>query len=104
MAVRQHRDGRQFSRQERDVIVVSLTRSNAEGSVGFLSDLKRLNVTLSRSRQQLVIIGDVSTLCASGGGRERQAFANFMRDLVDHVRRYGEILDVDELRRRIKLG
>lgn len=91
-----------FQGQERDVVIVSLTRSNPDGAVGFLTDLKRLNVTLSRARQQLVIIGDLSTLGAAGGGRERQAFAHFVRDLADHVREHGELLDVGEVQRRLE--
>ncbi|MGI9148749.1 MAG: AAA domain-containing protein [Chloroflexota bacterium] len=90
-----------FQGQERDVILVSLTRSNADGSVGFLTDLKRLNVTLSRARKQLVIIGDLSTLCAARGGLERRALARFAGDLVEHLRQAGEVLDVGELRRRL---
>jgi hypothetical protein len=93
-----------FQGQERDVIIISLTRSNPEGSVGFLSDLRRLNVTLSRARKQLIIIGDLSTLCASGGGHERQAFAHFMSELAGHVRQHGEILEMGDLRRRLELG
>jgi len=92
-----------FQGQERDVILVSLTRSNAEGAVGFLCDLKRLNVTLSRAREQLVIIGDLSTHGAAGGGQQRQAFARFMRDLADHVGRHGELLHIQELRRRLEV-
>jgi hypothetical protein len=93
-----------FQGQERDVIIVSLTRSNTEGSVGFLSDLHRLNVTLSRARQQLVIIGDLSTLTAQGGSPERRAFARFARDLAYHVRQHGELLTVDDLRQRLARG
>jgi DNA polymerase III delta prime subunit len=90
-----------FQGQERDVIVVSLTRSNDEGTVGFLSDLKRLNVTLSRAREQLIVVGDLSTLCATGGGQARRAFAQFATDLADHVRRNGELLELAELQRRL---
>jgi len=92
-----------FQGQERDVILVSLTRSNAEGAVGFLCDLRRLNVTLSRAREQLVIIGDLSTHGAPGGGQQRQAFARFMRDLADHVGQHGELLHIEELRRRLEV-
>jgi superfamily I DNA and/or RNA helicase len=90
-----------FQGQERDVVLVSLTRSNTDGAVGFLSDLNRLNVTLSRAREQLIVVGDLSTLCAAGGGAERRAFAQFATDLADHVRMYGELLELDELRRRL---
>ncbi len=93
-----------FQGQERDVVVVSLTRSNDVGAVGFLSDLKRLNVTLSRARAQLIVIGDLATHCAADGGPERRAFAGFARELADHVREHGELLEVGELRQRIELA
>jgi superfamily I DNA and/or RNA helicase len=90
-----------FQGQERDVIVVSLTRSNGGGAVGFLSDLNRLNVTLSRARQQLVVIGDLATLTGPGGRQERRAFAQFMRDFAWHVGQHGERLTAAELRQRL---
>ncbi|WP_421943743.1 AAA domain-containing protein [Pedobacter sp.] len=51
-----------FQGQERDVIYISLTRSNTEGVVGFLSDIRRMNVAMTRARKKLVVIGDGSTL------------------------------------------
>lgn len=51
-----------FQGQERDVIYISLTRSNTEGVVGFLSDVRRMNVAMTRARKKLVFIGDGSTL------------------------------------------
>ena len=90
-----------FQGQERDVIVVSLTRSNRAGAIGFLSDLKRLNVTLSRAREQLVIVGDLDTLRLLQGGEPRQAFAAFLRDLVEHLKVHGEVVPSLELRARV---
>ena len=52
-----------FQGQERDVIVISLVRSNEEGNIGFLRDLRRMNVAITRARMKLIIIGDRSTLC-----------------------------------------
>ena len=52
-----------FQGQERDVIVISLVRSNAEGNLGFLRDLRRMNVAITRARMKLIVIGDRSTLC-----------------------------------------
>jgi superfamily I DNA and/or RNA helicase len=52
-----------FQGQERDVIVISLVRSNAEGDIGFLRDLRRMNVAITRARMKLILIGDRSTLC-----------------------------------------
>lgn len=52
-----------FQGQERDVIVISLVRSNAEGDIGFLRDLRRMNVAITRARMKLIILGDRSTLC-----------------------------------------
>lgn len=51
-----------FQGQERDVIVVSMVRSNDAASIGFLRDLRRMNVAMTRARMKLIIIGDVSTL------------------------------------------
>lgn len=54
-----------FQGQERDVVYISLTRSNSDGSIGFLSDTRRMNVAMTRARKKLVIIGDSSTLSKS---------------------------------------
>lgn len=51
-----------FQGQERDIIVVSLVRSNDEGQIGFLRDLRRMNVAITRARMKLIIIGDQSTM------------------------------------------
>ena len=51
-----------FQGQERDVILVSLVRSNEEGQIGFLRDLRRMNVAITRARMKLIILGDVATL------------------------------------------
>jgi len=51
-----------FQGQERDVIYLGLTRSNAERNIGFLSDIRRMNVAMTRAKQKLVVIGDSVTL------------------------------------------
>lgn len=51
-----------FQGQERDIIYISLTRSNNNNEIGFLSDIRRMNVALTRARKKLVVIGDSSTL------------------------------------------
>ncbi len=51
-----------FQGQERDVIFISLVRANNEKQIGFLSDLRRMNVAITRARMKLVILGDASTL------------------------------------------
>lgn len=48
--------------QERDVILISLVRANEEGQIGFLNDLRRMNVAITRARMKLIILGDASTL------------------------------------------
>jgi superfamily I DNA and/or RNA helicase len=51
-----------FQGQERDVIVISMVRSNDDGQIGFLRDLRRMNVAITRARMKLIILGDAPTL------------------------------------------
>ena len=51
-----------FQGQERDIIYISLVRSNDTKEIGFLNDIRRMNVALTRARQRLVVIGDSATL------------------------------------------
>ncbi len=55
-----------FQGQERDVVYISMTRSNSENSIGFLSDTRRMNVAMTRARKKLVVIGDSATLSQLG--------------------------------------
>ncbi len=51
-----------FQGQERDIIVISLVRSNDDGQIGFLRDLRRMNVAITRARMKVIILGDSQTL------------------------------------------
>ncbi|WP_282783690.1 AAA domain-containing protein [Phaeodactylibacter xiamenensis] len=55
-----------FQGQERDVVYISLVRSNAKGEIGFLKDYRRMNVAMTRAKKQLIIVGDSATI---GGDR-----------------------------------
>ena len=70
-----------FQGQERDVIVISMVRSNEEGQVGFLRDLRRMNVAITRARMKLLIIGDASTLC-------RHPFYRRLKKYIDYLDEY----------------
>ena len=51
-----------FQGQERDIILISLVRSNEQGEIGFLSDIRRMNVAMTRARMKLIIFGDKKTM------------------------------------------
>ncbi|MCR5512346.1 MAG: AAA family ATPase [Prevotella sp.] len=51
-----------FQGQERDIIIISMVRSNDEGQIGFLRDLRRMNVAITRARMKLIILGDKNTM------------------------------------------
>lgn len=71
-----------FQGQERDVIFISLVRANEDGQIGFLSDLRRMNVAITRARMKLVVLGDASTL-----GKHA-----FYRKLIGYIREKGKIV------------
>ncbi len=54
-----------FQGQERDIVCISLCRSNEKGEIGFLNDIRRMNVAMTRARKKLIIIGDSATLSVS---------------------------------------
>jgi len=68
-----------FQGQERDIIAISLTRSNPQGEIGFLSDIRRMNVGMTRARRKLLLVGDSSTLCSHP----------FFGELLGHVKGVG---------------
>ena len=68
-----------FQGQERDIIYISLTRSNDKSEIGFLKEYRRMNVAMTRARNQLVIIGDSGTL-----GKD-----NFYNAVLDYAQKTG---------------
>lgn len=67
-----------FQGQERDIIMISMVRSNSEGQVGFLRDLRRMNVAITRARMKLILVGHQATLC-------RHPFYKRLRDYVESL-------------------
>lgn len=68
-----------FQGQERDIICLSFVRSNNDGEVGFLQDLRRTNVAMTRARKKLILIGDSATLSSHP----------FYKELLEYVESYG---------------
>ncbi|QXJ20316.1 ATP-binding protein [Actinomadura graeca] len=84
-----------FQGGERDVVLYGFTRSNTDGRVGFLKELRRANVAFTRARRQLVLVGDVTTLTTARDVPFR-AMAGALRDHAaahGDVRQYQEVLD-----------
>jgi len=75
-----------FQGQERDLMMISLTRSNDRGEIGFLAEERRMNVALTRAKRQLVLIGDSGTLA------QHPLFNN----LLNYVEAQGEYRSVWE--------
>jgi superfamily I DNA and/or RNA helicase len=76
-----------FQGQERDIVYISLVRSNEKGEIGFLSDIRRMNVAMTRARKKLVIIGDSATICSDP----------FYDKLLDYVNETGGYRSAFEL-------
>ncbi len=71
-----------FQGQERDVIIISTVRDNEKGSIGFLNDLRRMNVAITRSKMKLIVVGNTQTLSHN----------TFYKQLIENFEEYGEII------------
>ena len=67
-----------FQGQEKDIIYISLVRSNSNGEIGFLKDIRRMNVAITRARKKLVIIGDSATV---GSHPFYSAFIDYVQEI-----------------------
>jgi ATP-dependent RNA/DNA helicase IGHMBP2 len=79
-----------FQGQEKDIILISCVRSNAEGEIGFLKDMRRLNVALTRARKKLIVVGDSATLASN----------KFYKDLIEYcegIDSYSSVWDYPQL-------
>jgi len=76
-----------FQGREKEVIIISLVRSNPEQEIGFLEDLRRLNVAITRAKRKLIIVGDAKTLSQN----------EVYKKLIDYIRRKGKYLTVEKL-------
>ena len=68
-----------FQGQERDIIILSLVRSNSESKIGFLKDYRRMNVAMTRARKKLIIIGDSATI----------GLDKYYAELLDYIEQKG---------------
>jgi AAA domain len=70
--------------EERDVVILSLVRSNDPGLIGFLKDAKRVNVAVSRAKKLLLVVGDMSTVIKGG--------SELFRPIAEHINARGLIV------------
>ncbi|MEU0395880.1 AAA domain-containing protein [Streptomyces sp. NPDC006208] len=84
-----------FQGGERDVILYGFTRSNPDGRVGFLKELRRANVAFTRVKHQLVLVGDMDTLTGARDTYFRELARSLRGHLAEHgdIRQYREISD-----------
>lgn len=87
-----------FQGNERDLIIYGFTRSNHRGTVGFLNELRRLNVAMTRTRRQLVLVGDLATL----GPARDEGFAAVMARLTAALAAGGDLRPSREIEARLR--
>ena len=92
-----------YQGQERKVIIFALSRSNPSGTVGFLSDWRRLNVAMTRTKQQIIMLGNFKTLTKrkKPGSRDEE-FKIAMDKLRTHVKTHGQLIEADEFLKKPK--
>lgn len=76
-----------FQGQERDIIFISLVRSNDKNEIGFLKDIRRMNVAMTRARKKLVIFGDSGTIC-------NDEFYNSFVDYINEISAYKSAFEI----------
>ena len=76
-----------FQGREKEAVVISLVRSNAKGEIGFLADIRRMNVAMTRARRKLLIVGDSATL----GGHP---FYSRLLEYCDAIGAYGTVWEM----------
>ena len=81
-----------FQGREKEVIIISLVRSNPEEEIGFLDDIRRLNVAITRAKRKLIIIGDTKTL-----GNH-----TIYKKLIDYIKQEGIIIDYTQIEKEEK--
>ncbi|MFD2515776.1 AAA domain-containing protein [Pontibacter locisalis] len=79
-----------FQGQERDIIYISMTRSNEQGEIGFLADIRRMNVAMTRAKKKLVIVGDSATLS------QHPFYADFL-SYVESIHAYRSAWELTEI-------
>jgi ATP-dependent RNA/DNA helicase IGHMBP2 len=77
-----------FQGQEQDIIILSLVRSNDDGDIGFLKDYRRMNVAITRAKEQLFVIGDSATIGAD-------AFYNSFLTYIENNGTYKTVWEFD---------
>ncbi len=87
-----------FQGREYDIVVYSFTRSNPAARVGFLAELRRLNVAITRAREQLILIGDYSTLVRA----QDPGFRHLAGELFSYAQQHGDIVASRRLRDRLR--
>ena len=73
-----------FQGREKEIIIISLVRANEKENIGFLDDIRRLNVAITRPKRKLIIVGDVKTLSTN------KTYEN----LIEYIKKEGKILGV----------
>ena len=86
-----------YQGREKDIIILSMVRSNENMSTGFIEETKRMNVAITRARKLVILIGDSSTICK----------ADFVFDLVSYIQSKGKKLEIvikqDETKNHIRI-
>ena len=76
-----------FQGQEKDIIMISMVRGNDNGKIGFLNDLRRMNVAITRARMKLIILGDAETL----------NHHPFYRKLYEYIKENGKVTELEKV-------